>query len=112
VKGKTGALTHNFKKKYPPLAKHYQDWNGSFVFENSLLSPREKHRLASWKGVDETVRESAYICVNIYACVCVGVLLYIYINAFQNVDLSHTFTSFPFILLIIKYNVYSPQHIH
>jgi hypothetical protein len=83
-------LTHNFKKKYPPLAKHYQDWNGSFVFENSLLSPREKHRLASWKGVDETVREGAYMCV--YMCVCVLGYCYICINAFQNVDLSHTFT--------------------
>lgn len=56
-KGGGGPITQNFKKKYPSVAKHYAVWNGSFVYENSLLSPREKHRIASWKGVDETVRD-------------------------------------------------------
>jgi hypothetical protein len=37
-------------------AAHGRGWANEFVYENALLSPRERRRVAGWKGLEATVK--------------------------------------------------------
>eukprot|EP00615_Pteridomonas_danica_P008425 CAMPEP_0114345112 /NCGR_PEP_ID=MMETSP0101-20121206/11959_1 /TAXON_ID=38822 ORGANISM="Pteridomonas danica, Strain PT" /NCGR_SAMPLE_ID=MMETSP0101 /ASSEMBLY_ACC=CAM_ASM_000211 /LENGTH=390 /DNA_ID=CAMNT_0001480865 /DNA_START=154 /DNA_END=1326 /DNA_ORIENTATION=- len=53
----THAVTWNKNNK---TSNHGREWAGTFVYENSLLSPREKHRISSWKGTEKQIPRKIY----------------------------------------------------
>jgi len=44
-----------FGKQGPNPTKHPKQWAPNFVFENAMLTPRERSRIANWKGLEPTI---------------------------------------------------------